>query len=179
MTSSTPERGSRARRALLTRRNLLASTGLAAAGVSAGPLLGWSSAQAAVSPDCPPGTTAPVPPAAKGPAIPAAGYLVQEIADRVYWLTDGLYQMVFVTTTEGVVAVDAPPTIGKNILRAIATVTNSRVTHAIYSHHHADHTGAMILYQGARFYAHREVAGLLRQTNDPNRRSPMSRSTVT
>ncbi|HEY4867064.1 MAG TPA: MBL fold metallo-hydrolase [Candidatus Dormibacteraeota bacterium] len=172
MTSSTPEPGSPARWPLLTRRNLLASTGLAAGGVSAGPLLGWSTAQAAVSPACPPGTTAPVPPAAKGPAIPASGYLVEEIADRVYWLTDGLYQMIFVTTAEGVVAVDAPPTIGKNILRAIATVTNSRVTHAIYSHHHADHTGAMILYQGARFYAHTEVADLLRQTNDPNRPLP-------
>jgi glyoxylase-like metal-dependent hydrolase (beta-lactamase superfamily II) len=171
MTSSTPARGAHSSR-LLTRRSLIASTGLAAAAASAAPLLGRSAAQAAVSPDCPPGTTAPVPPPAKGPAIPAAGYLVQEIADRVYWLTDGLYQMIFVTTAEGVVAVDAPPTIGNNILRAIATVTSSPVTHAIYSHHHADHTGAMTLYQGARFYAHRDVADLLRLTNDPNRPLP-------
>src|SRR5260370_16534767 len=76
--------------------------------------------------------------------------------------------MILMTTAEGVVAVDAPPTIGHNILRAIATVTKSHVTHAIYSHHHADHTGAMILYEGARFYAPSEVAGLLRQTRDPN-----------
>ena len=171
MTSSTPA-GSAPSSRLLTRRSLIASTGLAAAAASAAPLLGRNAAQAAVSPDCPPGTTAPVPPPAKGPAIPAAGYLVQEIADRVYWLTDGLYQMIFVTTAEGVVAVDAPPTIGNNILRAIATVTTSPVTHAIYSHHHADHTGAMTLYQGARFYAHRDVANLLRQTNDPNRPLP-------
>src|SRR5256885_6823 len=148
MTSSTPEPGSPARRPLLTRRNLLAATGLTAAGVSAGPLLGWSTAQAAVSPDCPPGTTAPVPPAARGPAIPASGYLVEEIADRVYWLTDGLYQMIFVTTAEGVVAVDAPPTIGKNILRAIATVTHSRATHAIYTHPHADHNRPTVPYPG-------------------------------
>ena len=172
MTSSTLEPRSPARRPLLTRRNILASTGLAAAGVSAAPLLGRSTARAAVSPACPPGTTAPVPPAAKGPAIPASGYLVEEIADRVYWLTDGLYQMIFVTTTAGVVAVDAPPTLGKNILRAIATVTSAHVTHAVYSHHHADHTGAMTLYQGARFYAHKDVAGLLRQANDPNRPLP-------
>ena len=110
--------------------------------------------------------------AAKGPAIPAAGYLVEEIADRVYWLTDGLYQMIFVTTADGVVAVDAPPTIGNNILRAIATVTRSTVTHAIYSHHHADHTGAMVLYDGARFYAHNDVADLLLQVSDPNRPLP-------
>src|SRR5580658_8805428 len=172
MTSPASEPNSPARRPLLTRRNLLASTGLAAAAASAAPLSGRSAAHAAVSPDCPPGTTAPVPPAAKGPAIPASGYLVEQIADRVYWVTDGLYQMIFVTTSEGVVAVDAPPTIGNNILRAIATVTSSPVTHAIYSHHHADHTGAMTLYQGARFYAHKDVEKLLRQTSDPNRPLP-------
>ena len=175
MTPSTPEPGGRAPRSLLTRRNVIASTGLAAAAMSAAPLLGRSTARASASAgsaDCPPGTTAPVPPAAKGPAIPAAGYLVEEIADRVYWLTDGLYQMIFVTTADGVVAVDAPPTIGNNILRAIATVTRSTVTHAIYSHHHADHTGAMVLYDGARFYAHNDVADLLRQVSDPNRPLP-------
>jgi glyoxylase-like metal-dependent hydrolase (beta-lactamase superfamily II) len=169
MTSSPQEPGTRR---LLTRRNLITSTGLAAAAVSAAPLLGRGTAAAAVAAACPPGATAPVPPSAKGPAIPKSGYLVEEIADRVFWLTDGLYQMIFITTTEGVVAVDAPPTIGHNILRAIATVTRSDVTHAIYSHHHADHAGAMILYEGARFYAQSEVAGLLRQTKDPNRPLP-------
>ena len=69
-----------------------------------------------------------MPPPAKGPAIPKSGYLVQEIAERTYWLTDGLYQMFFLVTAEGVVAVDAPPTIGRNILRAIASVTRSPVT---------------------------------------------------
>jgi glyoxylase-like metal-dependent hydrolase (beta-lactamase superfamily II) len=172
MTSPTPEPGTHARRQLLTRRNLITSTGLAAAAVSAAPLLGRNTAEAAVAPACPPETTAPVPPPAKGPAIPKSGYLVNEIADRVFWLTDGLYQMIFMTTAEGVVAVDAPPTIGQNILRAVATVTRSHVTHAIYSHHHADHCGAMTLYQGARLYAHTEVADLLRQTRDPNRPLP-------
>jgi glyoxylase-like metal-dependent hydrolase (beta-lactamase superfamily II) len=172
MTSPSSEPGAPTRPRLLTRRNLLASTGLAAAAVSAAPLLGRGTAEAAVTSACPPGPTAPVPPSAKGPAIPKSGYLVREIADRVFWLTDGLYQMIFITTAEGVVAVDAPPTIGHNILRAITTVTKSHVTHAIYSHHHADHAGAMTLYQGARFYAQREVAGLLRQTGDANRPLP-------
>jgi glyoxylase-like metal-dependent hydrolase (beta-lactamase superfamily II) len=172
MTTSASEPGTPAGRQLLSRRNLIASTGLVAAAVTAAPLLGRGTAEAAVTSARPPGTTAPVPPPAKGPAIPKSGYLVEEIGDRVFWLTDGLYQMIFVTTAEGVVAVDAPPTIGHNILRAIATVTKSHVTHAIYSHHHADHTGAMILYTGARFYAQSEVAGLLRQTGDPNRPLP-------
>src|SRR5690349_17857367 len=172
MASSTSEPRVPASRQLLTRRNLIASTGLVAAAVSAAPLLGRGTAEAAVAAACPPGATAPVPPPAKGPAIPKSGYLVEEIGDRVFWLTDGLYQMIFMTTAEGVVTVDAPPTIGHNIVRAIATVTKSHVTHAIYSHHHADHTGAMVLYEGARFYAQSEVAALLRQTRDPNRPLP-------
>jgi glyoxylase-like metal-dependent hydrolase (beta-lactamase superfamily II) len=172
MTSSTSEPRTPAR-SPLTRRNLIATTGLAAAFVSAAPFLGrGAAALASVDPTCPPGTTAPVPPPAKGPAIPKSGYLVEEIADRVYWLTDGLYQMIFLVTAEGVVAIDAPPTIGRNILRAVAKVTRKHVTHAVYSHHHADHTGAMVLYSKARLYAQSEVAGLLRQTKDPNRPLP-------
>jgi glyoxylase-like metal-dependent hydrolase (beta-lactamase superfamily II) len=154
----------------LTRRTLIASAGLtAAAAVPAAGLLGQSPAVASTAAA---GATAPVPPPAKGPAIPKSGYLVQEIAERTYWLTDGLYQMIFLVTAEGVVSIDAPPTIGNNILRAIAGVTKARVTHAIYSHHHADHTGAMALYEGARYYAQREVTGLLRQVRDPNRPLP-------
>jgi len=172
MTSPTPKPGSRHVQRPLTRRTLMASVGLTAAAVPAAALLGRPTAAAATVTGCPPSTTAPVPPPAKGPAIPKSGYLVEEIAERTYWLTDGLYQMIFLVTAEGVVAVDAPPTIGNNIPRAIASVTKARVTHAIYSHHHADHTGAMVLYTGARFYAQREVTGLLRQVRDPNRPLP-------
>jgi glyoxylase-like metal-dependent hydrolase (beta-lactamase superfamily II) len=171
MTSPTPEPGSRGIRRPLTRRTLMTSAGLAAA-VPAAALLGQPTAAAARATGCPPTTTAPVPPPAKGPAIPKSGYLVEEIAERTYWLTDGLYQMIFLVTAEGVVAVDAPPTIGNNIPRAIASVTKAQVTHAIHSHHHADHTGAMVLYTGARFYAQSEVAGLLQQVSDPNRPLP-------
>jgi glyoxylase-like metal-dependent hydrolase (beta-lactamase superfamily II) len=155
----------------------MASAGLTAAAVPAAALLARPTVAAAVPASTVPAstvstTTAPVPPTAKGPAIPKSGYLVEEIADRTYWLTDGLYQMIFLVTPEGVVAVDAPPTIGNNISRAIASVTKARVTHAVYSHHHADHAGAMALYDGARLYAQREVAALLRQVPDPNRPLP-------
>jgi hypothetical protein len=172
MTSLTPESGSGHVGRPLTRRNLMASAGLAAAAVPAAALIGQPAAAAATTATAAADTaianatgtttttssggaaastssgisalaTAPVPPSAKGPAIPASGYLVQEIAERTFWVTDGLYQMIFLVTAEGVVAVDAPPTLGHNILRAIASVTKARVTHAIYSHHHADHTGAM------------------------------------
>src|SRR4051812_50114167 len=77
--------------------------------------------------------TAPVPEAAKGPAIPAVGYAVEEIADGVFWLGDGSYQMMFVVTGDGVIAVDAPPTLGHKILRAIRGVTSRPITHVVYS----------------------------------------------
>ncbi len=161
----------------ISRRSILVSAGIAAVTVPAASFLRPLPASAALRVNSVKGldglaATAPVPPPAKGPAIPKSGYLVEEIEDRVFWLTDGLYQMIFLVTGEGVVAVDAPPTIGNNILRAIKGVTNSGVTHAIYSHHHADHTGAMVLYEGAALYAQEEVAGLLERDNDPNRPVP-------
>ena len=46
---------------------------------------------------------------------------------------------------------DAPPTIGGNIQRAVDEVAaangvSNKVTHLIYSHHHADHAGASSLF---------------------------------
>ena len=57
--------------------------------------------------------TIQIPNMAKGPAInPAKGYLVQEIRDHLYWVTDGSYNTMFLVTDKGVIVVDAPPTIG-------------------------------------------------------------------
>ena len=62
-----------------------------------------------------PPTVAPVPTTAAGRAIPQdKSYLVEEIGDGLYWVTEGAYQVLFLTTGEGVIAVDAPPTIGRN-----------------------------------------------------------------
>jgi glyoxylase-like metal-dependent hydrolase (beta-lactamase superfamily II) len=117
-------------------------------------------------------TYASVPSNGLGPPIPEAGYLVEEIGENLFWVTDGYYMMMFLVTEDGVVAVDAPPTIGRNILRAIKAVTNLPVTHAIYSHAHADHAGAMVLYENATMYAQEEAAVLLKRDNDANRPLP-------
>ena len=114
----------------------------------------------------------PIPPSARGPSIPDAGYLVEEIADHLFWVTDGFYQMLFLVTGAGVVAVDAPPTLGHNILRAVRTVTTAQVTHAVYSHSHADHVGAMGLFEHATLYAQDDAAQLLARDNDPYRPPP-------
>ena len=117
--------------------------------------------------------TAPVPDNAKGPEVPEAGYVLEEIADGIFWIGDGSYQTMFVVTDEGVIAVDAPPTLGHNILRAMDRVTKKPVTHVVYSHHHSDHCGSMSLYpEQAPRYAQRATAQRLELLADPDRPVP-------
>jgi glyoxylase-like metal-dependent hydrolase (beta-lactamase superfamily II) len=119
-----------------------------------------------------------VPSNAFGPAVNESGYFVGRIGENLYWVTDGFYQAMFLTTAEGVVLVDAPPTIGRNLLRAIAEVTRARrlptrVTHLVYSHSHADHIGAASIFEGAiTRIAHSETRRLLKAARDPNRPLP-------
>ena len=82
----------------------------------------------------------------------------------LYWVTDGSYNTMFLVTDKGVVAVDAPPTIGKNYLKAIAEVTNKPVTYVIYSHAHLDHIGAAGMFpRNATFIAQQETAAELQR----------------
>ena len=55
---------------------------------------------------------APVPRSALGPAVNDQGYYVGRVERNLYWVTDGTYQSAFLTTPDGVVLLDAPPTIG-------------------------------------------------------------------
>ena len=120
---------------------------------------------------------APVPPSALGPALNADGYFAGSIDDTLHWVTDSFYQAMFLTTAEGVVLVDAPPTIGRNLLRAIDSVTTAKgmpstVTHMVYSHSHADHIGASSLFgPDVIRIGHAENLRLLRD-DDPNRPPP-------
>ncbi|MGQ0568267.1 MAG: MBL fold metallo-hydrolase [Armatimonadota bacterium] len=127
------------------------------------------SGKAATPPD-----VAPIPSSARGPAIPQdKGYLVQEIRDGLYWVTDGTYQVMFLTTGRGVIAVDAPPSLAQKYLKAIADVTSEPVTHVIYSHAHGDHIGAANIFpKRAKYIAHKDTADLLRRAKDPKRPVP-------
>ena len=92
---------------------------------------------------------------------PETGHYVGEIADGIYWVTDGVYQAMFVTTGEGVIVIDAPPSI-PDIPGAIASVTDEPITHAIYSHSHADHiAGAGNYPADATYIAHADTAAQL------------------
>jgi glyoxylase-like metal-dependent hydrolase (beta-lactamase superfamily II) len=117
---------------------------------------------------------APVPAAAVGPAIDReVGYVVEEVGRGLYLVRDGTYQNMFLTTGEGVIVVDAPPSTGRNILAAISSVTDEPITHVIYSHTHKDHIGAASIYpDDAVIIAHEDAAAHLVNKNDPDRPVP-------
>jgi glyoxylase-like metal-dependent hydrolase (beta-lactamase superfamily II) len=121
---------------------------------------------------------APIPGSALGPAVNEQGYYVGRVEANLYWITDGTYQSAFLTTVDGVVLFDAPPAIGHNIQRAVDEITaasgvSNEVTHLIYSHHHADHTGASSLFgRNIIRIGHEETRKLLLRDDDPARPPP-------
>ena len=120
---------------------------------------------------------APVPRSALGPALNDQGYYVGRVERNLYWVTDGVYQSAFMTTPDGVVLFDAPPSIGNNIRRAVdeiaaANGVTNRVTHLVYSHHHDDHSGASSLFGDVVRVGHEETKRLLLRDNNPARPAP-------
>jgi len=121
---------------------------------------------------------APIPRSALGPALNDQGYYVGRAERNLYWVTDGVYQSAFLTTSYGVVLFDAPPSIGGNLRRAVdeiasANGVSNRVTHLVYSHHHADHGGAASLFGGdVTRIGHEETRRLLLRDDDPARPVP-------
>ena len=121
---------------------------------------------------------APISASAFGPALNEQGYHVGRVEGNLYWVTDGTYQSAFLTTCDGVVLFDAPPSLGHNIQRAVnevaaATGVSNVVTHLIYSHHHADHAGASSLFgRNITRIGHEETRKLLLRDDDPARPAP-------
>ncbi len=118
---------------------------------------------------------APVPPSSLGPALNEQGYYTGRVERNLYWVTDGTYQAAFLTTSDGVVLFDAPPTIGHNLQRAVddiagANGVSSKVSYLVYSHHHADHVGASSLFdKNVTRIGHEETRRLLLRDDDPAR----------
>jgi glyoxylase-like metal-dependent hydrolase (beta-lactamase superfamily II) len=121
---------------------------------------------------------APIPKSALGPPINAQGYYVALVERNLYYATDGTYQCAFLTTKDGVVLFDAPPSIGNNIQRAIdeiaqANGVSNKVKYFIYSHYHADHTGASSLFgKDVVRIGHEETRRLLTRSKDAARPVP-------
>jgi glyoxylase-like metal-dependent hydrolase (beta-lactamase superfamily II) len=154
----------------MTNRRTFLAGGAALAAI---PMLGELPASAETLPDY-----APVLPSALGPAVNAQGYYVGRVQKNLYWVTDSTYQAAFLTTRDGVVLFDAPPSIGHNLQRAIdeiaaANGVSNKVTHIVYSHHHADHLGASSLFgKNVTRIGHTENKRLLARDNDPTRPVP-------
>jgi glyoxylase-like metal-dependent hydrolase (beta-lactamase superfamily II) len=159
------------------RRSFLARGAAIAAVPAIGTLVGGAFAEPALADDGLP-DYAPVPPSALGPAVNAQGYYVGRVQKNLYWVTDSTYQAAFLTTKDGVVLFDAPPTIGQNLQRAIneiasANGVSNKVTHLVYSHHHADHIGASSLFgRHVVRIGHAETKRLLARDNDRTRPLP-------
>ena len=121
---------------------------------------------------------APVPRSSLGPALNEQGYHVGRVERNLYWVTDGVYQAAFLTTPDGVVLFDAPPSIGHNLQRAIdeiaqANGVRNKVTHLVHTHHHADHGGASSLFgKDVVRIGHEETRRLLLRDDDPARPAP-------
>lgn len=80
---------------------------------------------------------------------------------------------MFLVTGEGVIVVDAPPSIGTKINDAIAEVTNEPVKYLVYSHAHKDHIGgAYVLPVEAEIVSQKDTLGLLKIANDTDRPLP-------
>jgi glyoxylase-like metal-dependent hydrolase (beta-lactamase superfamily II) len=120
----------------------------------------------------------PVPEAARGPAIDQAkGYRVESLGAGAFLVTDGVYQSLLVVHDEGVVLVDAPPSIGAKLIQAVAEVApGKQITHLIYSHAHIDHIGFASEIQRSSpkvtILAHEETQKLLARAKDAKRPVP-------
>src|SRR5258708_3644714 len=159
-----------------TRRSFLARGAALAAVPAVATLAGTALAQPASADTLP--DYAPIPPSALGPAVNEQGYYVGRVEKNLYWVTDATYQAAFLTTRERAVLFDAPPTIGPNLQRAIDQVASAegvsnKVTHIVYSHHHADHLGASSLFgKDVVRIGQAETKKLLASEKDPTRPLP-------
>jgi len=123
----------------------------------------------------------PVPEHARGPAMPAKGYLLDDLGGGVYGFRSERENSMFMVTRTGVVVVDAPPEDrgGMDVMKAIREVTQLPITHFIYSHPHSDHVGGAVLFQHANrngsspiYIAHELAAQRIRAAADPRRPIP-------
>ncbi|KAL8941815.1 MAG: hypothetical protein Q9216_002015 [Gyalolechia sp. 2 TL-2023] len=118
---------------------------------------------------------APIPSAAAGPPVSnTTGYRIEDFGQGAYMVTDGTYQAIFMVASESVIVVDAPPSMTRQLITGIRTVTDLPISHVVYSHSHADHIGGAYLLKSdnVTIIAHEETKKLLSQTNDPNRPPP-------
>lgn len=105
-----------------------------------------------------------------------------------YVVTEGVYQALFLVGRNGVILVDAPPSLGvpgaptntgETLLDAIAMVTDRPIRHLVYSHEHKDHIAGAAAIKSAfpwvRIHAQVETLKALKQAHrmDPDDPRPL------
>ncbi|MFQ5915399.1 MAG: MBL fold metallo-hydrolase [Nitrospinota bacterium] len=109
---------------------------------------------------------------------------VEEIRDGLYYVTEGVYQSIFLVGRRSVILVDAPPSLiqtpaGDTLPGAIASVTPNPITHLVYSHKHKDHIGGANVIQAAfpdvEIFAHVNTIRALQEAHavDPDDPRPI------
>jgi hypothetical protein len=117
---------------------------------------------------------APIPSSAIGPAVNERGYYVGRVERNLYWITDGTYQSAFLTTSDGVVLLDAPPTIGNNIKPAVNEiasadgVSNNQLPHLLAPPRRPRRRVSLFDKDATRI-GHEDTRRLLLRDNDPAR----------
>ncbi len=101
--------------------------------------------------------------------LPERGYNYYLVADNAYFIHNEFDSMVFFITEVGVVVYDARPELTPHVLDLIPRLTDKKITHVIYSHHHRDHAEGMHLYlesdllaKDAKIIAQRETEKFLK-----------------
>ena len=107
------------------------------------------------------------------PLLGPKGYLIKSIARDVYFFSTGVYNTMFVATSEGVILVDPIRGQGEALKKAIRETTDMPVKFLIYSHAHLDHIGDAYLFaKDAQIIAQKETTELLKLYKDPYRPVP-------
>ncbi len=107
------------------------------------------------------------------PLLGPKGYLLKSIARDVYFFSTGVYNTMFVATSEGVILIDPIRDQGEALKKAIRETTALPVKFLIYSHAHLDHIGDAYLFSNdAQVIAQKETTELLKLYKDPYRPVP-------
>lgn len=124
------------------------------------------------------GEYAPVLESSKGPTIdPDKGYAVLDLGNGAFFVTEGVYQVMFIRTEDGLILADAPPNINAMILAAAEEIAPGQpITHMIYSHAHVDHIGfaseIVAAFPDVEIVAHQDTLETLARAEDVRRPLP-------
>ncbi len=104
------------------------------------------------------------------PLDPTTKLYVKEVKDKLFVVSDGVYQSAFLSTGKGVIVFDAPARYGLKLPEIIKThLPNEAIRYLVYSHAHKDHIGGSGGFkgiEGLQVVAHQDVASSIIRRKD-------------